>query len=95
MPGGGSEGGSESGAPAAGSFADDQQEATTWVYGNGIEGKDAEVESYEFNKDDNGNYNFKWVFEQKKSKFWFWIKKFKKFQILKKKNPKNSKILNF
>lgn len=41
---------------------EDQTESSqdaTVIYGNGIPGNEAIVESYEFNKDDDGNYNFK------------------------------------
>lgn len=36
-------------------------EDSTVVYGNNIPGNEAEIISQEFNKDDNGNYNFKFV----------------------------------
>lgn len=37
---------------------EDHTETQTVIYGNGIPGHEAEIEHYEFNKDDDGNYNF-------------------------------------
>lgn len=65
MPGVPGQGGSGSGGEQSGAFADSVDQ-TTWVYGNGVPGNEAVIEDSDFQKDDNGNYNFQWVFFERK-----------------------------